>query len=520
MKSATTDVNRFKNEVEAVSEGERSCGSCGCCGSGRKAHWVALLAGVAAGAAVLTGVLSSMGMGPAPTGTAGLTLGLASGAMAVQQDGADRLVLSNGEVVTGTVIEETDSEVRFLLVVGTLKQEVTYAKSRVAKIERGVVKGGDEVPATVPAVRPGAGREGGASGLEEGAIATRVAVVTLTGETGRDISPTPLREAMRSLQRTQPDVVLVVIDNDWADESGEELPDEVGAANEIFITESLDPIFNEEIRQGWEKVPQRLVWVKTAMGGTSLLPFVFDEIYFHPEGRMGGMGNLSIMYGSTGDKVVREKLMSAFMGHAQGLAISGGYDPRLVRAMMQIEYVASYSLATGTPEIFERAPEPGEFWLTDNGFKEEEADDLWSRQSGDGNDVLTLKADLAVKLGVSRGTARSVEELLRLAGIERYELVEARGDEILADWNRNVDRAERELPKLFQEFQAIQVQGEWADRRRARSQKMRVIQEAIDLVKRYGEGMFGGSKEQIEQTVGELNTFMEQLKLEQLRDKR
>ncbi|MFX8523840.1 hypothetical protein ABTM10_20375, partial [Acinetobacter baumannii] len=77
--------------------------------------------------------------------------------------------------------------------------------------------------------------------------------------------------------------------------------------------------FEETIRSG-----KRVVfWIKRAMVGAAFLPFVSKEIYFLPEGRMGGIGTLQDF--DLGDKRVNEKQISLRLGHAEGIAIQGGY---------------------------------------------------------------------------------------------------------------------------------------------------------------------------------------------------
>jgi hypothetical protein len=257
------------------------------------------------------------------------------------------------------------------------------------------------------------------------------------------------------------------------------------------------------------------------MGGAAFVPLSCPNIYFHSQAKMGGLGGLDIFYGSTGDEVVRQKMYSLWGATARGMAIAGGYDPKIVKAMMLLEYELSYSMDGDTPIFHERPPEPGEFILSDNGMKDENVDSLRDRVTGEGNDVLTLKADTAEKLKVSKGTVDTLEDLMYRLGIGRnHTIINGRGEAVMEQWRRGVATYGRDLRRMWQEFDEIQVEppGEYRERTQARGRQQRKIDEIIRLIGKYEEGL--DPRREGVPGKNDLEIIKKRIQLEQMQDKR
>lgn len=433
----------------------------------------------------------------------------------------DKLIFRSGKIVEGEVLEETEKTVRFKVIVGSISAEQIFEKSDILKIERA------EAPAEGSA-KPAAKAEAAKADpvktpADEGEESTNVYVIELKGVFGEDISQTPIRDAVKDAKKNKADYIIVVMDNDWSAEGGlVELPDDVAAFDELFRAEAIEPIFTQEIPREWENPPEIVFWIKQAMGGAAFLPFISKTIYMHPESRWGGMGNLSVMFGSMGDEVVRQKQYSLRMGHAEGMANWGGHDYRIVRAMARYEYVLSVKYEGGQPVLLERMPEgPDEYLLTDDG-KDANTDTIVDRARGEGNDVLTLKAELAQKLLISKGTAETLDEVLYHLGISRNaKRVDTRSRQIMEGWSEGVSNAKRALIRLAREYNDIQVQGDYEERSRARGQQKAKLEEILRIYARYGEALKSGWVQQMgippEATI---RNIIEQIKLQQLRDRR
>lgn len=441
---------------------------------------------------------------------------------AVMQEGdqnagsLDVVIFRNGRKVEGEILEENDSTIRIRVVMaGGLSAVTTYNKSDILAIERGA---GTEA-ASKPANKPAAKADDAKPKVAPSTGKTKVYFATLKGEFGRDISQTPLREVVRDARNHQPDYLIFQIDNDfkiW----GQERREFDHAFDQLWRAEELAPILTQEIRDDpeWKKKPQLVFWVKRAMGGAAFLPFIAPTIYFHPEGKMGGIGRLEQIFGGQGDKVVQEKQFSLRLGHAEGLAISGGHEPKLVRAMCRTEYVLSVSFIGGKPVYFE--DDSGDLLLTDDGQGENEDEDPFF-----GNDVLTLNAQIAQQIGFSRGTVERLEDLLYDLGIARdYTLVEGRAERILKGWSETIENTERQLRRLTQEIADTPITGDYDQRSRARGFHIKTIREMKSLLERYKEALnplnFANPPMPIDNMITAMNLRLEELMAEARRDRR
>lgn len=349
----------------------------------------------------------------------------------------------------------------------------------------------------------------------------RVYYMELNGEFGYDISQTPIREAMRDARNQNADVVIVRIDTTPKQSEFERLPDEKQNFDELFRAQDILPIFTDEIRREWSKRPRLVFWVKRAMGGGAFMPFVAPEIYMTSDARLGGIGGIGVMYGSTGDEVVRQKQYSLRMARAEGYFIAGGYDPKIVRAMAEPKYVLSYRLEGGKAIFLERSPErPDEFVLTTD-----QEDSMQAEVRGQTRSVLTLTADVARAIGVSKGTVDNLDDLLFQLGLSRsHTMIQGRANRIMEGWKRDVELASREIRKGVEELaKGMEGQGvnSFEARTQARGRQIRQINDIIARLRRFGEAF--GPRWHNENEIPPIAQFQiqkEQLELQQLVDKK
>lgn len=477
-------------------------------------------------------LLASLGLGAAYTGGA-LTASSAM-LMAPQQVVADDterkndvVIFRSGQQVQGEILEETPTTVRMRVVVAGMAAETTYNKSDILSIMRGEgdaiePKKESESTAARPSARPGAV----AAATPGDTNRKRVYVMELTGVFGQDISQTPIRQAVRDAQRHNTDYLIVKVNNDFSFNQGTELAEEmpedvIGAFDLLFRALDIEPIFSQEIPREWDNPPKVVFWIRNAMGGAAFLPLSCRDIYFHSEGKMGGVGYMDTLFDGVGDEVVRQKQYSLRVTRAEGLAIAGGYDPRIVKAMAEVEYVLSVRFEGGKPVFIVGEPErDGDIQLTNNGRIREQRDTIQMLARGEGKNILTLKPDIALKLGVSKGNADTVEDLMFHLGIARnYQLVNGQSDRIMKTWRDSVQQAQRNLRRMWErEFPEIQVQGDYRERTAARGRQIRLIEEMQAIIKRYEEAFdprwFGVPD------YDTLNLLKEQIKLQQLGDRR
>lgn len=358
----------------------------------------------------------------------------------------------------------------------------------------------------------------------------KVYTFTLDGWFGKDVSQTPIGMALEEAREMEADYIIITVDTNWhefGDPLQSEMPEDViGNFDQFFRTKKMAPLFQEKMLT-WEKQPKVVFWVKQAMGGAAFLPFLSDTMYFHPDGKIGGIQGIFLMFGGQGDRVVVEKQISLRLTTAQGIAIQNGYEPKLIEAMTRGDYVLSYRLVGGRPVYLEREPQgPDEFPLTNNALMAENRDSIQELARGRGMNWLTLKADVAQVLGVSKGTVSEMDDLLFELGIARnYEMV-GNGEKIMEDWSSSLKRTEQTLSRLFREFNEVRVEGEWAERRRARGQQRSLLQQMSGLLTRYEEAIIpwqipgfirAGTAQQVLTLFRQL---LQRIELQQLADER
>ena len=440
----------------------------------------------------------------------------------------DKLILRTGRIIDGKVVEETDTQVKFTVVTAGISATQWFDKADILKVEKG-----DAPEAAATDAKPAAGvaKAEPAKKAEPVDGAKKVYVINLKGEFGEDITQTPMRQAIADAKNQNADVLIFVLDNEWSMNDGglkDELPNDAAAFDELFRAEEITPIFTNEIPREWDRPPKVVFWVKQAMGGAAFMPFVSPNVYMASDARWGGIGNLTTMFGGTGDEMVRQKQYSLRMGHAEGWALTGGYDYRIVKAMAKVEYVLSYKMVGGQPQLLERMPEAGdEFLLTDDA-KDERADTIQALARGQGDDVLTLNADLARKLFVSKGTVDKLDDLVYELGLARNSVrVDAKSDSIMEGWTRNLTNAKGDLRTLMQDYAGIQVQGDYAERSRARGAQISKLSQMIQIIRRFKEALgarwfrdngfppAGG-----DEVIAELERIIERIRQQQMLDKK
>jgi hypothetical protein len=440
-------------------------------------------------------------------------------ALAQAKDAGDDVILfKTGKTVKGKIVEETATQVKIKVAIGGIAAETTYNKSDITSITRGT----GAAPAT-PTPQPGTvASKDPLPANPAGNDVPRVYKIELTGVFGQDISQTPVRQAVKDAKKNNADYIIVVVDNDWSIKQGghkSEHSDEDSDFEGFWRAEDIDPVLTEEIEREWTKQPKVVFWIKKAMGGAAFLPLSCPTIYFHSEGKMGGIGHVEDTV-KTGDKVVKEKLIGARLGHVRGMANKGGYDPRIVLAMARTEYVLSYRMVGGKPELLERMPEgPDEFLLTDDGQgANEDTEEQLAR--GEGNDNLTLKADVAFKLGVSKGTVDTYDDLMFHLGLARNNVqIKGQSEQIMKAWRDGLFNAKRQLRKLWESVGEVSVKapGGYRERTAARSKRKAIMEEMQTIEKRYEEALNPHA-------IGvpdwaDLETRKKEVELDQLKDK-
>lgn len=328
----------------------------------------------------------------------------------------------------------------------------------------------------------------------------KIYMIPVNGEVGRDFAAMPLREVMKDAKSVQPDYIVLYINTTWKDFRGQDKnlynpKDASGAFNSVDKVHDIGLLLTDEIRddKGWVKKPQMISWVRKALGPSAFIPFMTPKIFYTKEALHGGIGYLDYLFAGVGDLVVQRKQQSLRMGRAEGVAIKGGHDPRILRAMAWVDYSLSYTLVGGKPVFYENITD-GENILTDDGDAEagrrDTVDDMMNFK---GNDVLTLTTDVAKRIGFIDGEANSTEDLAYELGVSRsYRVYKDRSAKIIAQWQKDSAVRRAEFFRMRDESRRIQVDGATAQERNAqRGRIKRNLQGMVDLLTRYRDSLFG-----------------------------
>lgn len=425
-------------------------------------------------------------------GTPAAHAGTESESSADESTSRDQLILKSGRVVECEILNETPSSLEVLVWVGSISAKATYDRSQILEIKR------DAVPVE------GAARESEkAEEAEEPASASaedaaaKLYVIELEGEFGVEVSQTPLREAFEEVDEYFGDVRDGEVMPEFRDRHIVVLKmntetDPRRGFDGIWRAEDIAPVVEDQLTHKKRRV---VFWIEKANGGASFLPWISPEIYFTSDGEMGGVGNLDEF--DLGDDMVNEKQISLRIGHAEGFAIKGGYfeiGPPIIRAMAREQNWLCVRWEGGRPIFLESEPPADDeyIWtvLTDSG--EGEYEDEFEFK---GNDRLTIDSDLALKLNLARGIADDYDELAFRLDLGRdYAVIDgedADAQDELERWADDIkaaiDDVNQRDGRLWEEFNRIEVEGDYNDRKRARGKQLQILKQIRSIYTRFEE---------------------------------
>lgn len=416
----------------------------------------------------------------------------------------DVVVFRNGNRVEGTILEETATSIRMRVVIAGIAGETVYQKAEILNITRAAKgdeaqPGAGDKPADKPAAKPEAKPAPKGSGAPAKADGkNRIYVINMTGEFGRDVSHTPMQKVLEDIREAQPDVLVLKFDHEFklgGQEMEEYAADPRGFDIGLESARQISTLLTDAIRDdpGFTTKPRLVGWIRRAMGPAAFLPFVCPELYYTPDGRHGGLGFLEQMLKGVGDEVAQEKQYSLRQARAEGLANKGGHNPMIVRAMARGDFVLSVKFEDGKPVLVNRMPENAdEILLKNDATKEENRDALQDLIRLRGKNVLRLDAEMAQRIGLSKGTAATIDDLADQLGLGRdYTVVENKSERILKEWSDAITRAEDNFRRLFRDFDRVEIRapGGFRERTAARGQRLRILREVQSILKNYKESI-------------------------------
>lgn len=330
----------------------------------------------------------------------------------------DRLHLKDGRVLEGRVEREGNGFVYFVVRIGAIEQVQFFTSDEIKRLERSAgaaaSRSGEQRGRSAPADR------GAASGAKRVAVLNYGPPSAWQGEigdmVGLQISVKAFEDAVPLLKADGVDVVVIRINSPGG------LTMEVPKFHELFENE-YKPNF------------RTVAWVESAISAAAMAPYVLEEFYFMPEGNMGASTEFTMNNMQTTKGVVRERTLYT-MERASRL---GGRDPAVMRSM-QIMEPLSATIDEETGEVTWYQDLSGDYIVNPE------------------NRVLTINATQAVKFGIAKGIASTLDELMQQMGIEEYEVAGRSATDLVDRRMRDADFTVRRLNEVRTNYEiALQL---------------------------------------------------------------
>lgn len=366
----------------------------------------------------------------------------------------DVIHTSDGRVLRGEIVGETERQIIFRYEDPSLgiKTNIRLPKSAIEKIERNVQPVAAEQDQPVADTPADSGNDTNAEGKEESkpsrsSSATSFYVVPFKGQIGTDITARIYEEIIEDIKQQRPDVVILELTSSDIEDvfsegavdiiEGEYKPQERNDWDKKNM-QDIRLMFNDDLPRDIEQV----IWVKNAVGSSSVLAMAWPDMYMSPDAKLGGMDAYVRMYrNAAGDAHVAAKFGDAAFGWLKGIT-DYGIDPddpnesrdKLIEAMAKPEKKLSVSWMGRKP-----------WWrATTNGDKIIDPSDKAAAM---------LEAWQCEDFCLSDGTAETLDDLAVLLGERQYQVVEGIAAELVQKHHEDWRAAWEKAMKAYSDFQ-------------------------------------------------------------------
>ncbi|MDG2292665.1 MAG: hypothetical protein P8L37_08385, partial [Phycisphaerales bacterium] len=388
----------------------------------------------------------------------GLTFSLllANGAMAATED---IVHLTDGRVLHGQIVKETNGAVIFDYLNPDIGISVTMTlpKASILKIDRDVVLPDADEPASSSSSqakpKPASG-ESESSAPESSVQSEDVAtfyVIPMHGQIGTDIRSGLYEDAIEEIKSLSPDFVIIELDSSM---NGDTMINYWMGGNVDTDTWKDDPYRRKELitslmddeekmvldfHQQIPKDIRQVMWVKDATGPAALLALSWEDMYMHPDGDLGSLGEIWSMI-QFPDPDVRSKMQKAWFGAAKGMMSYGGHPEALLHGLLDPTGALSFSCKGREPVWYNNFN--GDIPIRpDFGYGAE------IRHVRTGNIMFgyEFSATPCEDLLISDGTASNLNDLALLLNVREYRRLETDKMATMASyqevWRAKLDRA-------------------------------------------------------------------------------
>lgn len=395
-----------------------------------------------------------------------------------QSDMLDQVTLADGRQFSGNIIEETDDSITMEIMRMGMRTKQTWLRTDILEVLH------DAIPNTEvkkPAEEDVEVKAASGKVLYD-PTDTRHTVykVPIKGQVGLDAHTRIIRMIWDEAIAAHAQTIILEFDC-WQ---------ELGPGADI---EEYRDFFEVLKREARAKEIHVVVWIKDASGVGLAYALMFPEIYFQPDGEMGGGWVINeALSQNFQDQAVRSKMISAWVGICRGMAEEGNHDQLLCEAMIRPEVILSMNYEGDKPHF--RNDLEGEVILDANNGE-------------DPTNALELTAKQANEYGISGGTYRTVDDLMFKLGYREYRYVEGNAEDFTKKWADGWRKALDEYRYIRADMALIDSYDEPIDRKIAK--KISKLREVQALIKKWPPLELYINPEQI---YFEIDTFKKELR--------
>lgn len=303
---------------------------------------------------------------------------------------ADKIHLSDGRVLDGTVTREVDGYVWFKVKIGTLETEEVFRPQQVVKIERdshGTPAAAPAATATAPVASTAVAKPEAKPETKPTLGTPRAAVISL-GDTNNNMvgiffTAEQLRRMIPILESEKIDVVVFRINSGG------------GLALEL---QPLSDVIHNEYKPKFRVV----AWIESAISAAAMTAHCIEEIYFMPQGNYGGC-TMFRPDGQGGGIAAKGRELEEVLFQMEKISARGNHPKEIMRSMQIMEPLSCTIDENGDVRWYNNLE--GQYVVNPQ------------------ERVLTFNAVDAVKYKFAKGIADSYEELGKLMGYTELEWV-------------------------------------------------------------------------------------------------
>ena len=293
-----------------------------------------------------------------------------------------------------------------------------------------------------------------------------VYLVPFKGQFGTDIHPACYDEILKDLETKRPDIIVFQLDSadvDRVDYMGED-PSNMG----VFSVASDDTMMRKLLRDFKDKhgYAQQYIWVKDSVGFGSLLAFSWPNMYMAPNARLYGLNRAARFWTRIEDPEVRAKFREAAVAIINGFLSSGGYDLKIGEAMLRPEMLLS---ASYKGRAIEWREDTKGYWVVD----------------GRDDSTAGFSAESAEELGLSKGSAESLDELMFVLGVREFDRVADDGETLHKKYVDEWRKAYEQCGKLIEESNVAQEDAQSSNPKGNLNKAKSALTRVLGLMKKY-----------------------------------